>query len=76
MLCIVTSEKETIEYKDVQSAKIEATTGTLQILPGHAECFLAFLEGRLELLTQGDVVEVKHPDGFCHIKDDTITVIV
>ncbi len=75
--CTITSPKITKVYKDVQSITLPATSGQMQILPGHAESFIFLQEGSilLQQLNKEDEI-VQNSDGECHVKDNEVVIIL
>jgi len=85
--CIITSRKQIIVYRYVQSVGLPAFYGYMQILPMHAESFVLLRKGEIsirfaELQNKSDIQQTKRSKiipiatGECHIKDDVVTIIV
>jgi len=75
--CTITSQKETTIYRNVQSIKLPALSGKMQILPGHAESFVLMRVGNI-FLQQSDkqdkIIQIKN--GEFYIKNDKVTIIL
>ena len=77
IVCKITSPKQTVTYKDIQSITFPALSGQIQILPGHAEAFILLQEGDVILQRsdkKSEVVQIT--SGECHVKDNVATVIL
>lgn len=75
--CTITSPKQTIIYKNVQSITLPAFSGQMQILPGHAESFILLQKGELvlsQLNGQSKIIQTINSE--CYIKNDIVTVIL
>ena len=74
--CVITSPKETISYKDLQSVALPALTGQMQILSGHAESFVLLKKGSIVLEKSGQQNKlIQITNGECYIKDDVVTIV-
>ncbi len=78
MKCKIVSAKENRIFDNVLSVIIPNTAqGQIQILPQHAESFILLNEGEMTLEKvsgESQIFEINR--GLCHIRDDTVTVIL
>jgi F0F1-type ATP synthase epsilon subunit len=75
--CVISSAEKTIIYEALESVTLPAFSGSMQILPGHAEAFVVIAGGNMIL---------KHADGHietlpigaseCHVENDQVMIIV
>jgi len=77
LVCTITSPANTETYKNLKSVTLPAFSGHAQILPGHAESFLILKKGDISLKQENDQnKKIQIDGGECHIKNDTIAVIL
>jgi len=76
MKCIITSSKNQEKFEKITSVTVPAYSGELQILPGHAEGFIALEEGEMLLEAKSKTESLPIKEGVCHIKDDTLCIIL
>jgi len=75
--CVITSPRETVIYKDGQSVILPVPSGQTQVLPGHAESFMALSPGNIVLSqANGKSKIIKAAGGECYIKDDSVLIIL
>ena len=75
MRCIIVSSENKQEFEKVQSITLPAFLGELQILPDHAESFIALHQGKI-ILESEKVSNIPIENGICHIKDNIATIIL
>ena len=75
--CIVTSMNETVHYDKVHSVTIPSVSGNTQILPGHAEAFIALTKGNITLnISQRPKKVISIVQGECYTRDSTVMIIL
>lgn len=75
MQCIIVSSKNKQKFKKVQSITLPAFSGELQVLPDHAESFIALRQGKI-ILKSDKVNTIPIENGICDIKDNIVTIIL
>lgn len=75
MRCIIVSSEGKQEFEQIQSITLSAFLGELQILPDHAESFIALRQGKI-VLENGKIQAIPVEGGICHIKDNITTIIL
>ena len=77
MKCVVTSAEKTTTYKGLLSVSLPAASGLMQVLPGHAESFVAVNGGSVILKGGDDRIEtLTIGKSECHIRDDVVTIVI
>lgn len=77
MKLIITSPKNTIQFDSVQSVTLQAPSGSMQVLPSHADCFTRLIEGDMEFNIQDKEKKIiPISSGICGIVKDTVTIIL
>lgn len=75
--CTVRSSKGTSFDDVVLSVTVPSPSGQVQILPGHAEAYVALADGVLTAaMPNGDAREVPVQGGVVHVKDDRVIVVL
>jgi len=75
--CTITSPEKTTVYKNIASITLPGISGEIQIWPGHAETFILLQAGNVTLrqaTTKEERIQIT--SGECHVKNDTIRVIL
>lgn len=75
--CVIVSPTKKEEYQNLQSLTLPAFLGALQVLPKHAETFLALKKGDLVLKKSGgDTKKISILEAECYIKDDKVIIVL
>jgi F0F1-type ATP synthase epsilon subunit len=75
--CTITSPLGTKVYSQLQSVTLPAVSGVMQVLPGHAESFAMIAAGTVTLKnTKGEIEAVRVSAGECHIRNNSVLIIV
>lgn len=75
MRCLIVSTENKQEFEKTRSIALPGFSGELQILPGHAESFIALRQGKI-ILENEKINTIPIEGGICHIKDDVATIIM
>ena len=75
MPCSIISAENKQQFEKGQSIILPAFSGELQILPDHAESFIALRQGKI-ILESGKINAIPVEDGICHIKNNIATIIL
>ncbi len=74
--CSITAPDTTKTYEGLRSVSIPSATGTMQILPGHAESFVLIGDGDVILKSADGHIEILHiGQSECHIHHDQVMII-
>lgn len=75
--CVITSSVKKDIYKNIKSIKIPAFLGEMEILPSHAESFVALKKGNI-VLRQLDnkEINIQIDNGICYINDNIVKIIL
>lgn len=74
MNCTIISPEASQEFKNAASVTLPAVNGELEILPGHAECFIE-LVGGAAVAVGGQQIPLAAAGGVCHVQNDEVVVI-
>lgn len=77
MKCIVSNFNGSRVFNDLKSVSLPVSTGEIQILPGHAECFCVLVPGKIKisgLKLKDEVVEIEK--GSVYVKSDEVLVVL
>lgn len=75
--CIVTSANEMVRYDKVHSVTVPSVSGSAQILPGHAEAFIALTKGNITLnISQRPREVMAIIRGECYVRDSAVVIIL
>ncbi len=75
--CVIRSPEGATTYRELRSVTLPAWKGAMQILPGHAEAFVSLKRGNIVMELGDGRREMKAvKSGECHVRDDTVTVIL
>jgi F0F1-type ATP synthase epsilon subunit len=73
----LTAADRVTDYANLRSVSLPATRGTWQVLPKHAEAFLALTGGSLVCVHEDGTREtIDIAGGAAHVAHDEITVIL
>lgn len=75
MQCIIITTENKQQFDQVQSITLPAFGGELQILPEHAESFIALRRGTVVLENKKTNAVVPLEGGICYFKDNFATII-
>ena len=76
MSCILTSSEKTTVYEGLRSISVPASSGLMQILPGHAESFVMIVGGTVVLKNVDDRIETfLVGESECHIRDNKVVIV-
>ena len=75
MKCSIVSSEEKQEFNNVESVTLPAFSGEMQILPDHAESFVSLRKGKI-ILEAGQTKTLPIEGGMCHIKNNTVVVLL
>lgn len=75
MRCTIISPENKRQFEKVQSITLPAFSGEFQILPGHAESFIALRQGKI-ILESEKINTIPLEGGICYIKDNITTIIL
>jgi len=77
LTCKITTPEETSVIENVESIRLPAFSGQMQILPGHAESFILLKKGPVSVKKgNGEVETIEADEGQCHVKDDEVVIIL
>lgn len=76
LTCTIVSPQETLRYEQLAALDVPSSFGRAQILPGHAEAFMALSAGAIVLIYQdGRREEHTVPACECHVEHDEVLVL-
>jgi len=75
--CVISSAEKTTTYEGLKSVSLPASSGSMQILPGHAEAFVMIAGGDVAMKSVDDKTKTL-PIGAseCHIQNDEVVIII
>jgi len=75
MTCTITSPDETVEYHSVEHITLPAFSGTMEVLPHHAECYALLQHGTITIAHNNTADHIPVTSGQCHIQGDAVLII-
>jgi len=77
MKCIIYSVGDKKEISNLTSLTLPGNSGELEILPGHAECFIKMSAGKIIFKTaSGKSEEDATENSVCYLSDDNISIVI
>jgi F0F1-type ATP synthase epsilon subunit len=75
--CAIATPEKMTNYQSLASLVLPADSGEMQVLPGHAECFVLLQKGEIVLHHQSGEKNVLAIDGGeCHIENNLVQIIL
>lgn len=75
MICKIVSTDDEQVFDNLKSVSLPGVKGELEILPGHAETFVALSDGEITLKNES-VSKVSVTKSVAHVKNDNIVITV
>jgi F-type H+-transporting ATPase subunit epsilon len=72
---IVTAERVVFSDEGVAEVVIPGTEGELSVLPQHAPLMTMVKPGVLQIMKDGDVIDMAITGGFLEVRDDRVTIL-
>ena len=77
MQCKITSPEKTDIFDNITSVILPAAAGVMQVLPQHAEAFIALVAGTVVLEREQEPEKtIGIEGGECYVRDDTVTIVL
>ncbi len=75
--CTITTAKGTKRYSGLRSVLLPASSGQIEILPGHAESFLLLAKGDIILNSKTGGKEKRPIEGAgCYMQNDELMIVL
>lgn len=76
LTCTITSLNKNEIYKNLKSVTIPASSGSMEILNGHAEAFIIISKGKIVLKFSDDKEKIiESNNGECHVKNNKAIIV-
>jgi len=75
--CTVADGGRTLFTGETTDVVLPGAAGVVEVLPGHAECFVALGKGEIVIAVGEDEEEVHQANGgVAHVRDDRVVVLL